>query len=221
MAYTTKPAVKPMLRGMPTITARAAGAAGGFKVGAPRAYDLIAHELENWRVLEHRGGTYPSRRLWVVTSNMLQSRLAGKPVGEGRTYIPDPGVSVWWLVAGEGLRVVACDTWRTVAENMRACGVIIESLRAMERAGASQALERAQVAITALALPAAREWWRVALDLPHGEFTADDVERAYKRAAVTAHPDQGGDHETFITLTRARDEALLRTSGARRTAGAR
>lgn len=205
----------PRNRGMLTSTARAAGAAGGFKVGAPRAYDLIEHELELWGVLSFRGTNgYPSRRLWVVTSNM-QSRLAGKPNSEGRGYADDPGVAVWWSVRegfGEGTRVVACDTWRSVAENMRACGVIIESLRAMERAGASQALERAQQAITALGLPGEREWWRVALDLPRGDFSAAQVERAYKQAALAAHPDQGGSHEAFLTLTNARREALLHAS---------
>jgi hypothetical protein len=208
-------------RGLLSSAARAAGAAGGFKVGAPRAYDLIEHELENWGVISFRGTNgYPSRRLWVVTSNM-QSRLAGKPNSEGTGYSDDPGVAVWWSVCDEGLRVVACDTWTTVAQNMRACGVIIESLRAMERAGASQALGRAQIAITALGLPSEREWWRVALDLPRGEFTTGDVERAYKRAAIVAHPDQGGTHEAFVTLTRARGEALLRASGTRSAAGAR
>ena len=38
--------------------------------------------------------------------------------------------------------------------------------------------------------------------------TADDVKRAYRTLAMAAHPDTGGDHDLFITLGRARDEAL-------------
>lgn len=36
-----------------------------------------------------------------------------------------------------------------------------------------------------------------------------DVRAAWKRLAARAHPDQGGDHETFVAITRARDEAIL------------
>ena len=38
--------------------------------------------------------------------------------------------------------------------------------------------------------------------------TPDDVKRAYRALAMAAHPDVGGDHDLFITLGRARDQAL-------------
>ena len=39
-------------------------------------------------------------------------------------------------------------------------------------------------------------------------YTEDDVRRAYKRLARTAHPDSGGSNAAFIELKRAHDEAL-------------
>lgn len=39
-------------------------------------------------------------------------------------------------------------------------------------------------------------------------FSKQDVYRAYRRLAFTAHPDTGGSHEAFIELQRARDAAL-------------
>jgi hypothetical protein len=39
-------------------------------------------------------------------------------------------------------------------------------------------------------------------------YSVDDVKRAYKRRARTAHPDAGGSHIEFIRLQEARDVAL-------------
>lgn len=39
-------------------------------------------------------------------------------------------------------------------------------------------------------------------------YTEQDVRRAYKRLARTAHPDSGGSNAAFIELKRAHDEAL-------------
>jgi DnaJ-class molecular chaperone len=38
--------------------------------------------------------------------------------------------------------------------------------------------------------------------------TAAELKRAFHRAAFQAHPDQGGDHETFIKVQRAYEELL-------------
>lgn len=43
------------------------------------------------------------------------------------------------------------------------------------------------------------------LPMPYSE---DDVKRAYRRLARTAHPDGGGSNAAFIELKRARDAAL-------------
>ncbi|KAL1586074.1 hypothetical protein WHR41_04707 [Cladosporium halotolerans] len=49
------------------------------------------------------------------------------------------------------------------------------------------------------------------LGIEHGA-TAQDINRAYKRAAAKAHPDKGGTHEKMIAVTAARD-ALLGSGG--------
>lgn len=51
---------------------------------------------------------------------------------------------------------------------------------------------------------------------PRWPCTEADVRVARKRLAVRAHPDQGGDHASFVALTLARDEALLWLSTRRR-----
>ncbi|HEX7333431.1 MAG TPA: J domain-containing protein [Pyrinomonadaceae bacterium] len=44
-------------------------------------------------------------------------------------------------------------------------------------------------------------------------FTRDDVRRAYKRRAKTAHPDLGGTQQAFIKLKQAHDSALRFATG--------
>jgi hypothetical protein len=57
-----------------------------------------------------------------------------------------------------------------------------------------------------------RYYWRTGADVAllglSGSFTREDVARAFKAKAKTAHPDAGGDAEAFQRLVNARDQAL-------------
>jgi hypothetical protein len=46
------------------------------------------------------------------------------------------------------------------------------------------------------------------------ELTTAEINAAFRRRAKTAHPDAGGDHETYIRLTEARDALLARAAPA-------
>lgn len=43
------------------------------------------------------------------------------------------------------------------------------------------------------------------LGIEHGA-TAQDINRAYKRAAAKAHPDKGGTHEKMIAVSQSSDQ---------------
>jgi hypothetical protein len=50
---------------------------------------------------------------------------------------------------------------------------------------------------------------RELLKLPiEGDLTAQDINAAFRRLAKKTHPDAGGDHEAYISLTEARDTLL-------------
>lgn len=55
--------------------------------------------------------------------------------------------------------------------------------------------------------------YREILQLPlEGALTAAAINSAFRRLAKTAHPDAGGDHESYCRLTEARDALLKRAS---------
>lgn len=121
----------------------------------------------------------------------------------------DPGVAVWWIDRKtKQQRVLACDKWRTVRENLRALTKAVEAIRALERSGASQVFDRAQESFKAAALPVGLPWWCSTLGIDFPPESVGQVEIAYKTRAKIDHPDVGGSHEAFVKLGEAREEAI-------------
>jgi hypothetical protein len=148
----------------------------------------------------------------VVSSNVPPRNAMGTPCNDG-AKLEDPGVAVYWTTQAHGERVVACDRWNTVRDNVRAIGLALEGLRAMERAGATQILDRAFQAFGALpageGAPVVRPWWEV-LGFPKaltGSLSVAVIEARYRELATKAHPDKGGSDAAMAELNRARDEA--------------
>jgi hypothetical protein len=180
---------------------------GAYKVDFIRARDELVREA---RLL----GSRPED---VVISSSMALRRDGIPYAQQREP-DDPGVAVYWAKRtwsnGREVvqqRVIACDTWRTVRENMRAIGLAIASLRQLERTGASEILDRAFTGFTAL--PAAggstRPWWADVLGLETLEgMTRESVNAAYRSRAPLVHPDRGGTNEAMAKLNQALHEAL-------------
>lgn len=181
--------------------------AGNYRVDFVKARDELVREA---RLL----GSRPED---VVISSSMALRRDGIPYAHQREP-DDPGVAVYWAKRSWSngrevfqQRVIACDTWRTVRENMRAIGLAISSLRQLERTGASEILDRAFTGFTAL--PAPGEGTRPAWADVLGLDTLDGLDRekvnaAYRSKALLMHPDNGGSHEAMLGLNQARDAAL-------------
>lgn len=119
----------------------------------------------------------------------------------------DPGVAVYWEV-WKDLKsvplVIACDSWTSVRENLRAVGLAIESLRQLERCGATSILERAYTGFARL--PAGRDWLQV-FGLQRGA-TTEQIKQAYRKMVVGVHPDNGGSPERFREVQEAYENAI-------------
>ncbi len=210
-----------------------------YRMTSARAAEELVREVENWPIVDRAYRdplTAKLRRAYVITSNVQRTWSDGRPFASERVREPrgDPAVALWWLERGGALRVVACDTWNSVAANMRAVGVVIESLRAIERAGATQAGARASFSFAAHQLPGGAgdsgdgtyaqpapdeaPWWALRLGLER-PYTEAAIVRAWRACVVREHPDRGGSHEAFLELERARDEALAFARTEARRAG--
>ncbi len=141
----------------------------------------------------------------AIISTNLELRLDGLP-RSGQAAPADPGVAVYWRRPGEQMKVMAIDIYDRVADNLAAVAATLNAMRAIERHGGAQILERAFTGFTAL--PAPKRWADVLGAKPGQAVTRDDVERLFRQKARTAHPDSGGSNEAFTELTAAREAAL-------------
>lgn len=155
----------------------------------------------------------------IISSNVPRNTRDGSIKVSVSGLLDDPGVAVYYSTSKWKDRVIACDRWVSAFHNMYAIARTIESLRAIERAGASQILDQAFTAFGALPaasnVPPVRPWWEV-LGLPKEALsfaTLVMVEAQYRDLASKAHPDRGGSDAAMAELNRAREEAKRHFGG--------
>lgn len=126
--------------------------------------------------------------------------------------IADPGVAVYWTARGKRSepipRVIPCDAWHTVRENVRALGMALDYLRGLKRCGAGEIQERAYSGFGLLPEQAGEEFncWSV-LGVRQGA-TRQQLSDRLRELSRTEHPDHGGSTERFSRITRAYHEAV-------------
>jgi hypothetical protein len=145
----------------------------------------------------------------MMLSTNVEVTVYGLPKA-GRAAPADPGAAVYFELHGKD-RVLACDRWATVAENIAAIAAHIDAIRRVERYGIGS-LDQAFAGYTALPAPGKdnRPVWRRVFSVPDGTNpTLEDVQKTYRLMARKLHPDQpGGSQEAMSVLNLARDEAL-------------
>lgn len=139
----------------------------------------------------------------VMISTNVPTRADGLPYANYRQP-DDPGVAVYWDDPKRRPRVIACDVWRTVRENLRAVGLTVAALRSIERSGASELLERAYQGFARLS--AAPDHWST-LGIPPGS-SASAIRARFHELAKTHHPDHGGDSGKMAAINVAASAAL-------------
>lgn len=129
--------------------------------------------------------------------------------------LPDPGVAVYWSMrdpkSGQLVpRVIPCDHWRTVRENVRALGMAIEYIRGLKRCGAGEIQDRAFAGFARLPETSGDDCFAV-LGLRRGASRQQITERL-RELTRTEHPDHGGSTARFARLTSAYHEALTQAA---------
>lgn len=139
----------------------------------------------------------------VVISTNLRLRNDGYPMSSQREP-EDRGAAVWFTL-NQKPRVLACDKWSTVGENLYAVSMHIGAIRGQERWGVGT-LDQAFTGYAALPAETGKHWTSV-LGLTLGA-SREMIEQTYRNLARVAHPDAGGDRGEFEKLTNARREAF-------------
>lgn len=141
---------------------------------------------------------------YLVSSNII-TRRDGLPRSAQREP-DDPGVAVYFKLKGKD-KVLACDRWDRVADNIVAIAKHIDAIRGMERWGVGT-VEQAFAGYEALPPPVQRHWREVFGVPKDADVGAADIEARYRAMARECHPDRGGSHERMVELNAARQAAL-------------
>lgn len=141
----------------------------------------------------------------IVISTDVRLRLDGLP-RSGEKDPDDPGAAVYWETARGERRVMAIDQYDRVADNLAAIAATLNAMRAIERHGGAQILDRAFTGFAALPAPTKREWWQV-LDVYPGS-SEEEIKAAYKKLASKHHPDKGGDPDAMAEINQAYAKAM-------------
>jgi hypothetical protein len=145
----------------------------------------------------------------IVISTNIKLRLDGLP-RSGEKEPDDSGAAVYWVTASGDHRVMAIDRYYTVADNLAAIAATLDAMRAIERHGGAQILDRAFTGFTALPAPGASKSWRDILDVPEYGDRESQLARArlhYRAQASANHPDRGGSADRMAEINRAWAEA--------------
>jgi hypothetical protein len=137
----------------------------------------------------------------IVLSTNVEPTLSGRPRGNAGDP-DDVGAAVYFKLNGAD-RVLACDKWTRVADNIAALAAHIDALRRIERYGIGD-MNQAFRGYTALQ-PATCEWWLV-LGVDR-TAPLERIEAAFTKLAKEHHPDRGGDANQMARLTEARELA--------------
>jgi hypothetical protein len=141
----------------------------------------------------------------VVISSNLALRSDGLP-RSGQRDPDDPGVAVYWGT-GKKARCMAVDQYDRVSDNLAAIAATLEAMRAIERHGGAAILDRAFTGF--VALPNPEQPWQV-LGLETSSPSRAQIDEAYRKLAMTNHPDRGGDQQQMARINAARDDLYAR-----------
>lgn len=171
--------------------------AGKRRLSISDAINRIADELGRINVKEET----------VIISTNLRTNLQGVPRGDlGEPS--DPGVAVYWERKGKK-QCMAIDRYTRVADNLAAIAATLDALRAIERHGGGEILDRAFQGFAQLpaAIVTAEPWRSVFEFASNARITIDEVEGRFRHLAKRDHADTGGNDDLMRRLLQARSEA--------------
>lgn len=134
----------------------------------------------------------------IVISTNLLLRLDGLP-RSGQPAPHDPGAAVYWQTTTGARRVMAIDQYDRVADNLAAIAATLDAMRAIERHGGAQILDRAFTGFTALPAPTSKRPWREVMTFGESTPTREQLRQRYRELARVRHPDRAGGSDAAMS----------------------
>jgi hypothetical protein len=134
----------------------------------------------------------------VVISTNLTLRQDGLP-RSGQAAPRDTGAAVYWQTGKGERRVMAIDQYYKVEENLAAIAATLDAMRAIERHGGAQILDRAFTGFAALPAPSAKKPWREVMIFGESTPTLEQLRRRYRELASSRHPDRAGGSDAAMS----------------------
>jgi hypothetical protein len=173
-----------------------------------RTVDITITEASG-RVLDELSRMGINRQDVVISTN-VRTRLDGLP-RSGEKEPNDSGAAVYWETRKGDRRVMAIDQYVKVADNLAAIAATLDAMRAIERHGGAQILDRAFTGFLALPAPggSASVNWRQVMGFAPGEpVDAETLRTRFRKLASERHPDkESGSHAAMAALNDAHAQA--------------
>jgi hypothetical protein len=145
----------------------------------------------------------------LIVSTNVPLRQDGLP-RSGSPEPADPGVAVYWQdTSKEGWprRCMAIDIYNRAADNLAAVAASLDALRAVQRHGGAEILDRTFTGFTAIEHKTGDHWSDI-LDCDRNASTSE-VRAAFMRARSKAHPDNDGPAGMFNKVVTAYQQFCL------------
>lgn len=127
----------------------------------------------------------------------------------------DPAAAVYFkldfMLSGKAVErhvVLTCDRWVKVSWNLYAIGKDIEAQRGRERWGCTNLEQSFRGYLAIPERTGGPAWWDILEVKP--DAGQKEIESAFNKLAKVTHPDVGGDHESWVKLKLAYDQAMAR-----------
>lgn len=186
---------------------------GSFSAGSYQSAREVTISDGTKRVLQQVRAFTPAGKRWVidpatvVISSNLLLRNDGLP-RSGQRAPEDPGVAVYWTTSSGESRCMAIDRYDRVADNLAAIAATLDSMRAIERHGGAEILNRAFTGFAAIEHKP-EEHWSDVLGVDRNCSTTE-ARAAFKVLRSKHHPDKtGGDSEMFKKVSKAYSDACV------------
>jgi hypothetical protein len=145
----------------------------------------------------------------VVISTNVELRIDGLPRGDRRDPT-DPGVAVYFRLNNQP-RVISCDGWDRVADNLAAIAATIDAKRGEMRWKTGTA-DQAFAGYAALPPLEPKKPWFEILGFKEGQaLPADVIESRRRSLLLQHHPDRGGSASLAAEINAAADEGIQAT----------